>query len=182
VNRGSDSPGCAASVQASSNSFKRLFSIASIGLFTPPASHSSILRATTVWGHARTIHLNREMGCRPRRTVIFAKGFQRGYPGTPSHLAFGRHLRRKNRTTIRFRFSLHYPNHRVLTISSEPYLPQPRPEHPGTGFLDRPFLVFRTAVADLDGDDLVVDVYVDRAPFRSRYVPKAGDIILQTER
>jgi hypothetical protein len=49
-----------------------------------------------------------------------------------------------------------------------------------TSFLDRPFLVFRTAVRDLDGDELAVDVYVDRARFHSRTVPTAGDMISGT--
>ncbi|HYW44832.1 MAG TPA: hypothetical protein VE959_18365 [Bryobacteraceae bacterium] len=49
-----------------------------------------------------------------------------------------------------------------------------------TDFLDRPFLVFRTAVVDLDGDDLAVDIYVDRARFRSRTVPTAGDMVSGT--
>ena len=49
-----------------------------------------------------------------------------------------------------------------------------------TTFLDRPFLVFRTAVVDLDGDDLAVDVYVDRARFRSRPIPTAGDVVSGT--
>ncbi|MEX2263087.1 MAG: hypothetical protein WD696_14120 [Bryobacteraceae bacterium] len=46
-----------------------------------------------------------------------------------------------------------------------------------TDFLDRPFLVFRTAVVGLDGDDLAVDIYVDRARFQKRAVPAAGDMV-----
>ncbi len=49
-----------------------------------------------------------------------------------------------------------------------------------TDFLDRPFLVFRTAVFALDGDDLAVDIYVDRARFGSRSVPTAGDMVSGT--
>jgi hypothetical protein len=47
-------------------------------------------------------------------------------------------------------------------------------------FLDRPFLVFRTTVVDLDGDDLAVDIYVDRARFRSRSEPVAGNMVTGT--
>jgi hypothetical protein len=49
-----------------------------------------------------------------------------------------------------------------------------------TEFLNRPFLIFRTAVVDLDGDGLTVDIYVDRARFQSRTVPTAGDIVSGT--
>lgn len=45
-----------------------------------------------------------------------------------------------------------------------------------TDFLDRPFLVFRTAVLDLATGDLEIDIYVDRARFQSRAIPTAGDM------
>lgn len=47
-------------------------------------------------------------------------------------------------------------------------------------FLDRPFLVFRTAVFDLKNDDLAVDVYTDRARFGSGAIPTAGDMVSGT--
>ena len=49
-----------------------------------------------------------------------------------------------------------------------------------TEFLGRPFLVFRTAVLHLDGDDLAADIYVDRARFGSRAIPTAGDMVSGT--
>lgn len=49
-----------------------------------------------------------------------------------------------------------------------------------TAFLDRPFLAIRTAVIDLDGGDLAVDIYVDRARLRSRSVPTRGDMVAGT--
>ena len=49
-----------------------------------------------------------------------------------------------------------------------------------TDFLDRPFLVFRTAVVHLDADDLAVDIYVDRARFGSHVIPTAGDMVTGT--
>jgi hypothetical protein len=49
-----------------------------------------------------------------------------------------------------------------------------------TDFLSRPFLVFRTAVGNLGGDDLDVDIYVDHARFGSRAVPTAGDHVSGT--
>jgi hypothetical protein len=47
-------------------------------------------------------------------------------------------------------------------------------------FLDRPFLIFRTAVLDRDGDDLAVDIYLDRARLHSRNVPAIGDMVSGT--
>ncbi|SRR5579883_1602358 len=44
-------------------------------------------------------------------------------------------------------------------------------------FLERPFLVFRTAVVGLDREDLAIDIYVDRSRFLSRPIPTAGDIV-----
>jgi hypothetical protein len=49
-----------------------------------------------------------------------------------------------------------------------------------THFLSRPFLVFRTAVGDLGGGDLDVDIYVDHARFGSSAVPTAGDHVSGT--
>jgi hypothetical protein len=49
-----------------------------------------------------------------------------------------------------------------------------------TTFLDRPFLIFRTAVVDLGGVDLAIDIYMDRARFSSRVVPTAGDMVSGT--
>lgn len=47
-------------------------------------------------------------------------------------------------------------------------------------FLDRPFLVLRTVVFDLEGDDGAVDIYVDLARFASRALPTVGDMVSGT--
>jgi hypothetical protein len=47
-------------------------------------------------------------------------------------------------------------------------------------FLSRPFMAFRTAVLAAGSDDLVVDIYVDRARFGSRATPVAGDVVSGT--
>jgi hypothetical protein len=47
-------------------------------------------------------------------------------------------------------------------------------------FLDRLFVIFRTALLDLDGEDLAVDIYVDRARFKTSTVPTAGDMVTGT--
>lgn len=47
-------------------------------------------------------------------------------------------------------------------------------------FLDRPFLVFRTAVLDLKDEDFTVDIYVDRARLESRIAPRIGDVVSGT--
>jgi hypothetical protein len=47
-------------------------------------------------------------------------------------------------------------------------------------FLDRPFLVFRTAVLQALDGDIGVDIYIDRARFGSRPVPTEGDVVSGT--
>jgi hypothetical protein len=47
-------------------------------------------------------------------------------------------------------------------------------------FLDRPFLVFRTAVVDFQGGDLAVDIYMDRTRFLTRAIPTVGDVVSGT--
>ncbi len=49
-----------------------------------------------------------------------------------------------------------------------------------TDFLDRPFLVFRTAVVDLQPGDFLVDIYMDRARFQPGMTPTAGDMVSGT--
>ena len=49
-----------------------------------------------------------------------------------------------------------------------------------THFLERPFLVFRTALLHIEGGDLEVDIYVDRARLGSRAVPTAGEVVFGT--
>ena len=47
-------------------------------------------------------------------------------------------------------------------------------------FLERPFLAFRTEVLHIEGGDLEVDIYVDRARLGSCALPPAGEVVFGT--
>ena len=49
-----------------------------------------------------------------------------------------------------------------------------------SAFLDRRFLVLRTAVLEVEDGELAVDIYVDYVGFQADAVPAVGDVISGT--
>ena len=72
---------------ASSSSFSRRFSTASLGLLAPPVSHSSIFLATTVCPTVGALYFDIQMRSRPRRAVVLAERLQRQHSSVVERLS-----------------------------------------------------------------------------------------------